>query len=159
MNFMTRMTGGTYALAHGGGLTGFAVDKGERYIAAAGFGFIKGYYREKSLIGGKVPVDVVVGGAATLASTTATGFKVGQTGTRHTGLVSGYCTIATVAVTASSTGMVSCASATGVVSGDRVFVHHNPTPSTVTNGEFDDQFTWITAGELYGKLIAAGMLP
>ena len=63
-----------------------------------------------------------VTGATTLASTTATSFKAGQTGTRHTGLVSGYCTIANVSVTASSTGMVSCSSATGVISGDRVFV-------------------------------------
>ncbi len=43
--------------------------------------------------------------------------------------------------------------------GDRGFVFHTPTPSTAANGEFDDQFTWITAGELYGKLIAAGVLP
>ena len=40
-----------------------------------------------------------------------------------------------------------------------LFVYHAPTPSTATNGEFDDQFTWITVGELYGKLIAAGVLP
>lgn len=40
-----------------------------------------------------------------------------------------------------------------------LFVYHTPTPSTATNGEFDDQFTWITVGELYGKLIAAGVLP
>jgi len=45
------------------------------------------------------------------------------------------------------------------LNGDRVFVYHTPTPSTATNGEFDDQFTWITVGELYGKLIAAGQLP
>src|SRR3989344_3917307 len=63
-----------------------------------------------------------VTGATTLASTTATGLKVGQTGTRHTGMVSGSCTIASVSINASSTGMVSCSSATGVVSGDTVFV-------------------------------------
>jgi len=40
-----------------------------------------------------------------------------------------------------------------------LFVYHTPTPSTAANGEFDDQFTWITVGELYGKLIAAGVLP
>lgn len=45
------------------------------------------------------------------------------------------------------------------LNGDRVFVWHTPTPSTAANGEFDDQFTWITVGELYGKLIAAGVLP
>lgn len=45
------------------------------------------------------------------------------------------------------------------LNGDRVFVYHTPTPSTAANGEFDDQFTWISVGELYGKLIAAGVLP
>lgn len=45
------------------------------------------------------------------------------------------------------------------LNGDRVFVFHPPTPSDFANGEFDDQFTWITVGELYGKLIAAGQLP
>jgi prepilin-type N-terminal cleavage/methylation domain-containing protein len=43
--------------------------------------------------------------------------------------------------------------------GDSVFVWHTPTPSTATNGEFDDQVTWITVGELYGKLVAASVLP
>lgn len=45
------------------------------------------------------------------------------------------------------------------LNGDRVFVYHTPTPVDAANGEFDDQFTWITHGELYGKLIAAGVLP
>ena len=40
-----------------------------------------------------------------------------------------------------------------------LFVYHTPTPYSAANGEFDDQLTWITAGELYGKLIAAGVLP
>ena len=40
-----------------------------------------------------------------------------------------------------------------------LFVFHTPTPAGAANGEFDDQFMWITAGELYGKLIAAGVLP
>lgn len=43
--------------------------------------------------------------------------------------------------------------------GDRVFVWHTPTPVGAANGEFDDQMTWITVGELYAKLIAAGLLP
>ncbi len=42
---------------------------------------------------------------------------------------------------------------------DALFVFHPPAPSGAVNGEFDDQFTWITVGELYGKLIAAGVLP
>jgi len=45
------------------------------------------------------------------------------------------------------------------VNGDRVFVWHTPTPAGAVNGEFDDQMTWITVGELYGRLIAAGLLP
>lgn len=45
------------------------------------------------------------------------------------------------------------------LNGNRIFVFHTPTPYTFANGEFDDQFTWITVGELYGKLISAGVLP
>jgi prepilin-type N-terminal cleavage/methylation domain-containing protein len=45
------------------------------------------------------------------------------------------------------------------VNNDRVFVWHTPAPTGAANGEFDDQMTWITVGELYGKLIAAGLLP
>ena len=43
--------------------------------------------------------------------------------------------------------------------GNATFVSHEPAPTTTANGEFDDQFTWITVGELYGKMIAAGVLP
>jgi prepilin-type N-terminal cleavage/methylation domain-containing protein len=45
------------------------------------------------------------------------------------------------------------------LNGDRVYVFHEPTPSDFVNGEFDDQMVWITSGEFYGKLIAAGQLP
>ena len=45
------------------------------------------------------------------------------------------------------------------LNGDRVFVWHTPTPADAANGAFDDQMTWITVGELYAKLIAAGLLP
>lgn len=43
--------------------------------------------------------------------------------------------------------------------GDASFVFHPPAPSNAANGEFDDQFAWITAGELYNRLIGAGVLP
>jgi prepilin-type N-terminal cleavage/methylation domain-containing protein len=43
--------------------------------------------------------------------------------------------------------------------GDPVFVSHPPTPAGATNGEFDDQIGWIAVGELYARLIAAGVLP
>jgi type II secretory pathway pseudopilin PulG len=63
-----------------------------------------------------------------------------------------------------STGKNGATGGTGLdeaanLNGDRVFVYHTPTPSTAANGEFDDQFTWVTVGELYGKLISAGALP
>jgi type II secretory pathway pseudopilin PulG len=63
-----------------------------------------------------------------------------------------------------STGKNGAGAAGGIdesanLNGDRIFVYHTPTPVGATNGEFDDQMTWITVGELYGKLIAAGQLP
>jgi prepilin-type N-terminal cleavage/methylation domain-containing protein len=45
------------------------------------------------------------------------------------------------------------------LNGDAIFVWHSPTPSDASNGEFDDQMLWVTAGEFYGKLISAGVLP
>jgi len=42
---------------------------------------------------------------------------------------------------------------------DPVFVFHTPAPPGAAGGEFDDYLVWITVGELYGRLIAAGKLP
>jgi len=42
---------------------------------------------------------------------------------------------------------------------DGVFVWHEPRPTGAPGDEFDDHLIWISAGELYGKLIAAGVLP
>ena len=36
---------------------------------------------------------------------------------------------------------------------DQVFVFHTPAPT------FDDQYIWLTAGELYNRLVAAAILP
>jgi prepilin-type N-terminal cleavage/methylation domain-containing protein len=57
------------------------------------------------------------------------------------------------------TGADEAANLDGAGNANPIFVYHTPTPSTAANGEFDDQFTWITVGELYGKLIGAGVLP
>ena len=57
------------------------------------------------------------------------------------------------------TGADEAANLDGAGATNPIFVFHTPTPSTATNGEFDDQFTWISVGELYGKLISAGVLP
>jgi len=52
-----------------------------------------------------------------------------------------------------------CVDAQANLDGNATFVSHVPAPTTAANGEFDHQFTWLTVGELYGKLIAAGQLP
>ena len=40
-----------------------------------------------------------------------------------------------------------------------VFVFHTPVPAGAANGEFDDYLVWIAVGELYSRLISAGVLP
>lgn len=42
---------------------------------------------------------------------------------------------------------------------DGVFVWRAPDPVGATNGEFDDLVSWIPVGQLYGRLISAGVLP
>lgn len=41
----------------------------------------------------------------------------------------------------------------------RTFVFHIATPSTATNGEFDDIMVWLSPYVLYNRMIAAGKLP
>jgi prepilin-type N-terminal cleavage/methylation domain-containing protein len=57
------------------------------------------------------------------------------------------------------TGLDEAANLNGGGNVDPVFVFHTPTPADSANGAFDDQFAWISVGELYGKLISAGHLP
>jgi prepilin-type N-terminal cleavage/methylation domain-containing protein len=42
---------------------------------------------------------------------------------------------------------------------DAVFIYHDPTPSSVANGEFDDIVSWLSLNILYNRMIAAGKLP
>jgi len=56
-------------------------------------------------------------------------------------------------------GIDEAANLNGAGNVDPNFVFHPPAPSEAANGEFDDQFTWISIGELYGKLVSAGVLP
>ena len=69
-----------------------------------------------------------------------------------------------VVAIAFSTGKNSATGGTGTnearnLDNNALFVSRTPDPAGATGGEFDDQMTWITVGELYGKLIAAGLLP
>lgn len=43
--------------------------------------------------------------------------------------------------------------------GDAVFIAHTPAPAGAVGGEFDDRLNWITVGELYARMVAAGLLP
>lgn len=43
--------------------------------------------------------------------------------------------------------------------GDGLFVSRAPDPAGAAGGEFDDQMVWIPVGLLYGRLVAAGVLP
>jgi prepilin-type N-terminal cleavage/methylation domain-containing protein len=42
---------------------------------------------------------------------------------------------------------------------NRTFVSHTPTPSSVTNGEFDDIVIWVSNNILINRMVAAGKLP
>ena len=88
----------------------------------------------------------------------------GITGTTCGGAANQIMSQSLVVALVFSTGKNGTTGGTGVdeaanLNGDRVYVYHTPTPSTAANGEFDDQFVWITHGELYGRLISAGVLP
>ena len=88
----------------------------------------------------------------------------GITGTTCGGAANQIMAQSLVAAIIYSTGKNGSGAAGGIdeaanLNGDRVFVYHTPTPGTAANGEFDDQFAWITVGEVYGKLISAGILP
>jgi prepilin-type N-terminal cleavage/methylation domain-containing protein len=48
---------------------------------------------------------------------------------------------------------------TSANSNHAVFVAHPPAPSGATGGEFDDLLVWIPVGQLYGRLVASGVLP
>lgn len=63
------------------------------------------------------------------------------------------------ATSTGGTGADEAANLDGAGDTNPIFVYHETRPSTGSGGEFDDQLTWITVGELYGKLIAAGVLP
>lgn len=99
------------------------------------------------------PSDLVVCGQSP-ATVTATSCDAG------TALVTQNLVVAIVF----STGKNGPAGGTGVhearnLDSNQLFVWRTPQPVTAAGGEFDDQMTWITVGELYGRLISAGLLP
>lgn len=65
MSFLAKVKHHVPHVADRRGVAGYLVDKGERYAAAAGFGYLKGAYREKASVRG-LPVDLLSGAALTL---------------------------------------------------------------------------------------------
>jgi prepilin-type N-terminal cleavage/methylation domain-containing protein len=101
------------------------------------------------------PNDLLVCKSATGITATDCGGATNQVMTQSLVVALVYSTGKNTTTSAGGTGLDEAAN----VNGDRVFVFHSPTPSSFANGEFDDQMTWLTVGELYGRLIAAGVLP
>jgi len=62
-NILTKVKNNLPHVGDRKGVVGYAVDKVERYGASYGFGFIKGYYREKAAFRG-VPFELLAGGLA-----------------------------------------------------------------------------------------------
>ncbi|MBU0689369.1 MAG: type II secretion system GspH family protein [Gammaproteobacteria bacterium] len=85
---------------------------------------------------------------------TATDCATGEALTADTG----------VPVVIFSTGKNGASGGTGAdeaenLDGDRFFVSHTPTASSVTNGEFDDLVVWISNQVLLNRMVTAGKLP
>ncbi len=80
MNFLNKMKNAVPHVAdRRPSYMNFAIDKAERYGASLGFGFVKGYYREKAAWKG-VPVDALVGGAALVGAVVAEVMSNGRSG-------------------------------------------------------------------------------
>ena len=78
-----------------------------------------------AVVFGVMFVSIVASAVTTISTSISTGgtLTVGSAGTAVSGMVFGYCTIDAVTdVTAASTTYTYCTGATGVVSGDRVFI-------------------------------------
>ena len=45
------------------------------------------------------------------------------------------------------------------LAGSPLFVSRVPDPASAAGGEFDDLLAWMPVGLLYGRMVAAGVLP
>src|SRR4051812_11601618 len=104
------------------------------------------------------PDDLIICKASTAITSTACGGAKYQINSQSL-IVAIVFSTGKNAGTTGGTGADEAANLDGAGDANPVFVYHEEAPSSATGGEFDDQFTWITVGELYGKLVAAGILP
>jgi prepilin-type N-terminal cleavage/methylation domain-containing protein len=104
------------------------------------------------------PGDLLVCKSATGITPTACGGAANQIMTQSL-VVAIVLSTGKNGATSGGVGADEAANLNGGGNADPIFVWHTPTGTDFASGEFDDQFTWITVGELYGKLIGAGVLP
>ena len=100
------------------------------------------------------PSDLIVCRSATGITATTCGGLANQVMTQNL--------VVAIVFSVGKNGSLACASCVDEAAntnGDQVFVFHTPNPAGAIGGEFDDQMVWITVGELYGRLISAGVLP
>ena len=95
------------------------------------------------------PTDLIVCRSASGITATACGGAANQVMTQDLVVAMVFSTGKNFALNTAGNGADEAAN----LNGDRVFVYHTPAP------DYDDQMVWLTVGELYGKLIAGGVLP
>jgi prepilin-type N-terminal cleavage/methylation domain-containing protein len=105
------------------------------------------------------PNDLIICKSATGITSSACGGAANQINSQSLVVAIVFSTGKNQTASTGGTGLDEAANLNGGGNADPVFVYHAPTPSDAANGEFDDQFMWITVGELYGKLVSAGVLP
>jgi prepilin-type N-terminal cleavage/methylation domain-containing protein len=98
------------------------------------------------------PADLVVCGASPAAATALT-CDAG------TSLTNQNTVVALVFSTGKNGALGSGANEARNLDGNALFVSRPPDPPSATGGEFDDLVAWIPVGLLYGRMVAAGVLP
>ena len=101
-----------------------------------------------------LPNDLVVCKSATGATTSSCGPAANSLTNQQL--------VVAVVLSTGKNGSITCPTCTDQnenTDGDAVFIYHTPTPTGATNGAFDDQVVWIPIGEIYSRMIAAGVLP
>ena len=106
------------------------------------------------------PDDLLICKSSTGITSSACGGVANQIMTQSLVVAIVFSTGKNGSINAAGAGADEQANLNGAGSADPVFVYHARQPAdAVSGGEFDDQFTWITVGELMGRLVMAGRLP
>ena len=98
------------------------------------------------------PADLVVCGASPAGATALT-CDAG------TSLTNQHTVVALVFSTGKNGALGGGANEARNLDGNALFVSRPPDPPSAAGGEFDDLVVWIPVGLLYGRMVAAGVLP